>query len=116
MKELEQHFKKQERAEIVAKQQKESQYLLTGTIQPKRGHKVWQINKETKEVSEAKYKETAFEYALALKGDLSKKRELVTMEGFVYIPALNAENALKKFNANPNQSGYYKNKPLLTLD
>lgn len=113
MKELTQHLKKDDKTEIIAKQQKEFQKVLEGTIQTKRGHRIWKINIETKEVEEAKFGKRNINYALAIKMDMSVMKDLVKKEGFVYIPALNAANALKKFNENPNQEAYYKKKPLM---
>ena len=116
MKELDQHLKKQERVEIVAAQQKQHQKLLTGKIMPKRGHTVWEINKETLDIKEAKYQNHALKYELAAIGDFSRLADLIMEEGFIYIPALNKENALKKYNNNPNQSHYFYKQPIAKLN
>jgi len=90
MKEIELNQKDQ--LEVTIKQKKQVEKKLIGDIVPHNGHKIWKINKETLEVEEAKYLNTAF-YV----GKENKKEILVT-DGFEYISALNKKNALKLFN------------------
>lgn len=105
MKELQQHIKVSEatRHEVTVKKKQEIEYVLTGNITPKNGHKVFEIN-EFGEVLEAEYKKdtTVFNINAVM---LPKK--LVIKPNCVYIPALNAANAKRKYNQNKNQSAYY---------
>lgn len=111
MKELQQHLKHHERIEIANQQQKEQQKLLIGKIVPKAGQRIWQINIETLEVSEPRYNNHALKYELALNRDFARVADIIMMEGCVYIPAINKENAFKKFKKNPNQSHYFYKEP-----
>jgi hypothetical protein len=115
MRELDQHLKKQERVEIIAQQQKEHQKLLVGKIIPKRGHAIWQINTETLEVSVPDYSNTVLEYEAAISKDFSRVAEIVILDNCVYISALNAKNALKKFMNNKSQSHYCQKEPPMKL-
>jgi hypothetical protein len=89
MKEIE--IKQKDQLEISIKQKKQVEKKFIGDIIPHNGHKVWKINKETLEIEEAKYLNTAFYI-----GKENKKEILVT-DGFEYVSALNKKNALKLF-------------------
>lgn len=89
MKEIE--VKQKDQLEVTIKQKKQVEKKLIGDIMPHNGHKIWKINKETLEIEEAKYLNTAF-YV----GKENKKEILVT-DGFEYVSALNKKNALKLF-------------------
>lgn len=111
MNELEQHLKFQERLEISQQQQKEQQKVLDGKIIPYPGQKIWEVNISTLEVKEAECTNPAMKYELAAIGDFSRIADLVRRDGCVYIPAINAKNALRKFKKNPHQDFYYYKKP-----
>ena len=107
--------------EIVSKiqQQKEKETVFFGTILVDKGHKVFQINLETKEVQEADYLilDKTIHWHNAIKKDFSSyNKKVLTKEGYVYIPALNAKNALKRFERDPRQSSYFKPKPLMNIN
>lgn len=89
MKEIE--VKQKDQLEVTIKQKKQVEKKLIGDIVPHNGHKVWKINKETLEIEEAKYLNTAYYYS-----EVNKKEILVT-DGFQYVSALNKKNALKLF-------------------
>ena len=52
MKELETHLKvgNENRIELNVKKKQEVEYVLQGTIKPKTGHFVWELNEETGEI------------------------------------------------------------------
>jgi hypothetical protein len=89
MKEVEQKIS--DKTEVSIKQKKQIEKKLIGDIVPHNNHKIWKINKETLEVEEAKYINSAY----ILGGD-NKKQILIT-DGFEYVSALNKKNALKLF-------------------
>lgn len=101
MKELTQHTKKEEKTELHAKKQKEVTYELLGIIQPRKGQALFEVNATTKEIKKATFKSNTFTV-----GGTNKK-ELVINPGCVYIPALNATNAKRRFERNPDQKAYY---------
>jgi len=108
MKELETHLKiganNENRTELNVKKQQEIEYILEGTIKPKKGHFVWEINTITGEIKKAQYKQDtiAFNFNTELPPE-----KLITNPDCVYIPSLNAKNAMDKYKNNPNQSEYY---------
>ena len=55
MKELEKHLQlnTKERIELNVKQKKEIEYVLQGTLKPKIGHFIWEINEKTLEIKKA---------------------------------------------------------------
>jgi hypothetical protein len=117
MKELEQHIKKGDKTAVHAQrqQQNEHQKVLQGTIKPLPGQIVWEINIETGEISEAYYKQIDVDFEAAINKDFSPRKELITKDGFVYIPAINKQNALKKFNKNKSQEKYFAAAPIFDI-
>lgn len=89
MKEIE--LKIKDKTEVSIKQKKQVEKKLIGDIVPNNGHKTWKINKETLEIEEAKYLNTAFHIGK------ENKREILVTDGFEYVSALNKKNALKLF-------------------
>ncbi|MFA6069820.1 MAG: hypothetical protein WC810_14650 [Janthinobacterium sp.] len=104
MKELETHLKldNQERIELSVKKKQEIEYVLQGTIKPQTGHFVWELNEETGEIKKAEFKRNTAVYGAELPPE-----ELVVKADCIYIPALNAENAKRKYLKNKEQSAYY---------
>jgi hypothetical protein len=90
MKELEQIDKISE--EIVKPIKKELK--LIGTLRPQKGHKCFEINTITNEISEATFFE---DYVSMFSSSYERKKKLKVKEDCVYITALNQKNALKKY-------------------
>jgi len=116
MKELSQHLKDNIQVESSKEQQKEVQHVLFGKIKPKKGHTLYEINTHTKEITEAKFKTQNVSFTKAAKGDFSELKDLVINENCVYIPALNTQNALKKFEKSATQSDYYQKPPVFDIN
>ena len=116
MKELETHLKvginSESRIEMNVKKQQEVEYILEGTIKPKRSHFVWELNEITGEVKKAEYKTVT-----AVFNQLSEKpiQKLIINPDCIYIPALNATNAKAKYLNNKNQSHYYYKEPPMNI-
>jgi hypothetical protein len=81
---------------VAVKQKKEVEITYTNSLIPHSGHKVWEINKETLEVKEAKFSNT--NYHIGAKN----KKEIIKKNNCEYISALNKENALKKYKKGVN--------------
>ena len=77
--------------EVSVKQQKQKEHQFLNSIVPYNGHKIWKINKETLEVSEAKFVMASYN----LYGE--NKKEIIVKDGYAYVAALNKKNALKKY-------------------
>lgn len=104
MKELETHLKAGIKTELNVKKKQEVEYVLEGTISPKNGHKVWEFNEETEEIKEAEYKKNT----VVFNGFTHREpEELIIKANCIYIPALNAGNAKRKYLKNKKQSHYY---------
>lgn len=116
MKELETHLhtgvNNANRVELNVKKRQEIEYVLEGTIKPKKGHFVWELNEETGEIKKAEYKTVTATFNM-----LSEKpaHKLIVNENCVYIPALNKENAKAKYLRNKEQKHYYSKPALLKL-
>ena len=106
MKELEIHTRigNDNRVEMNVKKQQGIEKFLDGTLKPKRGHFVWEINELTLQVKRAEYKKNTV--ALNFMAE-TPPEELMKLPNCIYIPALNARNAMDKYNKNHNQSAYY---------
>lgn len=101
-----------ERIELNVKKKQEIEYILQGTIKPKTGHFVWELNEVTGEIKKAQFKRNTAVYGAELPTE-----ELVVKADCIYIPALNAENAKRKYLKNKEQSAYYvKHAPMSLSD
>ena len=113
MKELETHLKlaEEQRIELNVNKKQEIEYVLQGTIKPKTGHFIWELNEETGEIKKAEFKRTT-----AVFGTVAPSEELIVKPDCIYIPALNAENAKRKYLKNKDQSAYYAKSPIMNID
>jgi hypothetical protein len=89
MKEIE--LNNADKLEISVKQKKQIEKKFIGDIVPHNGHKMWKINQETLEIEEVKYSNTAYQIGA------NNKKEILVLDGFWYVSALNKKNALKLF-------------------
>jgi len=78
--------------EISAKKKKEVQYELVGNIKPYEGHILWMVDNKTEEIKKAEFTKHPYVW-----GEVNQKKEVIIIEGFTYISALNIKNAIKKF-------------------
>lgn len=115
MKELKAHLKEEIQIRVDKQQQKESRLQLLGTIKPKKGQFIFEIDTVTGEVFQAEFVCATVDYADAVKGNISAGIEMVVKENCIYIPAINEANALKKYKKNPNQDAYYAKDPILSF-
>jgi hypothetical protein len=77
---------------------------LMGTIRPQKGQTVFEINEETGDCKPATYKSDTVAYPV--KGNKAPDK-LILNKDCIYIPALNVENAKKKYLKNKEQDFYY---------
>jgi hypothetical protein len=118
MKELNTHNKLKDKIEVNARKnnQQEAELVLTGKITPENGHILFEINTITMACNPAKFNHKKnISFIKAKEKDYSGINDLIVQSDCVYIPALNKQNALRKFRDNPNQSAYYKKEALLNL-
>jgi len=91
--------KKQEIQSVVVKQeQQELKYL--GTLKPKRGHQLWEINIATREIKLAEFTQDkpTIKWEDATKPTtVNKKKKLQIRPDCIYISALNQKSAFKRF-------------------
>jgi hypothetical protein len=80
----------------------EPDYLLEGQIIPKKGQVVYEIEIASMQIREAEYERTT----VALFGAEIPPRKLIMREGCIYIPAINKNNAIRKFKKDANQRFY----------
>ncbi len=112
MKELEthHHINNGHRVELNVKKKQEVEHVLQGTIKPRDGHFIWELNEESGEIKKAVFKTT-----VAVLGAKVPTQELVVNKDCIYIPALNAENAKKKYLKNKEQSFYFVKEAPMSL-
>jgi len=80
----------------------EPDYLLEGKIIPKKGQVVYEIETATMRIQEAEYERST----VALFGAEIPPRKLIMRQGCIYIPAINKNNAIRKFKKDANQRSY----------
>lgn len=96
MKELEPFKKDPKELHAIKPDKRELKYL--GTLRPHHGQKVWQLDLKTMIISEAKYELGVLDFKKAQHGDFSTRHRLVAQENCLYVCAINAKNADKKFH------------------
>lgn len=99
-------IKTESKIELSVKQQKEIKHQLIDRIIPHKGHTIWQIHNETKQVEKAKFSSVTYNFL----GE--NKKEIIIKKGYSYVSALNKENALKQFNKGQNGSKKINQEPL----
>ncbi len=117
MKELETHLNtginSTHKTEVTVKKKQEVEYVLVGEIKPKNGQKVFEINQETGVIKPAEYKVDTVVYHLSMTKAPTK---LVVNADCIYIPAMNAENAKKKYLKDNTQSSYFAKPAIFNLN
>ena len=105
MKELDPYLKLENKVniELNIKKQQESKHTLQGEISLQRGHYIWELNEETGEIKKANFRSNT---TIAFSAKLISEK-LIIKSGCIYIPALNSENAKRKYLKNKEQSAYY---------
>ncbi len=78
-----------------AEKQQEKQTKLVHRIKPHQGHKCWQYNRDTEELTLAEFQTEALDFNAAAKGQVALKRKILVKENCIYVTALNRKNALK---------------------
>jgi len=85
----------------VNKQKAPVEYTYDSSLYPMRGHQLWEINLITQEVKRAEYMKREvigwFEALADYLNPTKTTKEVVKKKDCVYISALNAENALKRY-------------------
>lgn len=94
MKELKINIKEKTELRAEAKQESKQKYL--GTILPKKGHTLFEVNTITGEIKKAKYEKTDIDFEKAKEGIIVKKRKVIIKPNCIYVSALNIKNVIKK--------------------
>lgn len=87
-----------DKIEIQKQAEKKTELQYVGSLKPKRGHTLFEVDVRAGTIEPAKFQAQDADYLKALKGDLSGKKTVITKEGCIYISALNKKNVLKKLN------------------
>lgn len=99
MKETE--IQSQDKIEIVKQTSIEKQTVLLGSLKPKKGHTMFEINLKLKTITEAVFDSPAtLKFGEAVKGNVSSKLKITVKPDCIYISALNKKNALKVLKRN----------------
>lgn len=100
-------FDEKKNVEISVKKKQQIEYVPLGIIRKQNGHTLYEIDINTEEIKEAQYIVQNATYDLLTGMSNSKQGGLITNKNCIYIPALNKENALKKFKKSKIQSDYF---------
>ena len=97
---IEDQPRRKDEISIVKEVKKDIQKLFVGSLKPKKGHTLFEINIKEKTIEIAEFDETpTINYLDAMQGKYLAKRNKVTKkENCIYISALNKKNALKILN------------------
>jgi hypothetical protein len=85
------------------KKKQEKKFVLSHSIAPIAGHRLYEINTKTLEIKEASYrveKYITWEQALYLIKEGVTNKKVIINKDCEYISALNKENALKRYLSN----------------
>ncbi len=86
----------QDKVVIVEQKEVEKQLKLIGTLKPKRGHTLFEINFKEGTIVEAEIEQQDIHFQKAKNGRMSSNKKVIQKENCIYIPALNKKNASKK--------------------
>ena len=87
--------KQTEVIENVKRAEIEKQLKHLGSMSPKKGHTLFEINLATNQYRKAEFKEEDIHFEKAMKKDFSKTKKVMIEKNCIYISCLN-ENNLKK--------------------
>lgn len=93
---LDNHIKQKDKVQNIAEVPQKREHKLLGSIKPKKGHLLFEINEKTGEIALAEFEKVASVYDN--NRVLAVNRKVIAKEGYCYIAALNKENAMKRFN------------------
>lgn len=94
MKEINQ--KSADKIENVKQVSLEKKNYFLGTLKPKKGHKIFEVNIKLKTIEEASFDELpAVKFTDPISGQISTKKKITTKPECVYISALNKKNVSK---------------------
>lgn len=102
MKELDNQdlFTRNTSIEVLQKKRQKQEYKLIDRIVPNKGHRVFEINEVTLEIAEATHrvqKQITWWDALRMIENPNYKKEIQVKKDCIYISALNAKSAMRRF-------------------
>ena len=105
MKEI--NLKSDHKTELSIEKRQEKSKWLDEVIIPHRGHTLFQINRDTLEITKAKYSSsTNYNFGK------ENKREVIKSTNCAYVSALNKKSAMKKYLSGSNGSIKVMDEPL----
>lgn len=84
-----------ESTEIVDQVKQEKKTVLVNRLLPKQGHKCFQYNVESNELTYAKFVESNIDFESAAQGNIVARRKVLIVDSCMYVTALNFKNAIK---------------------
>ena len=85
-----------DKLENVKQTKKEAQHVLSHSLKPQNGHTLFCYNKNTKEITLAKFSELgALKWEDAVKGFLSANKKVIIEDNCIYRASLNKKNFIK---------------------
>lgn len=87
---------KKDKLEFVKQTQAETQKVHIGTLRPKRGHSLFEVNLKLKTICLADFNKTeVVKFEDAMKGTISVNKKVDIKDDCIYISALNKRNVIK---------------------
>lgn len=87
---------KKDKLEFVKQTQAETQKVKIGTLRPKRGHSLFEVNLKLKTICLADFNKTeVVKFEDAMKGTISVNKKVDIKDDCIYISALNKRNVIK---------------------
>jgi len=91
-----------EKTELSVQKQQEKRNELIGSLHPKSGHSIWEVNTETLEVKLAEFEDSTYTPNLFNPADFNKR--IIIKPNCFYTCALKKKTALNNFKNNKNGS------------
>jgi len=96
MKNIDSKVEEKDKIEIVKQQVKEIQTVFLGTVRPKKGHSMFEVNFKLKTIVKAEFDEVpSLNFKDAMIGVRSLSKKITKKPDCIYVSALNKKNALK---------------------
>jgi hypothetical protein len=92
---------KKDKLEFAKQTQAETQKVHIGTLMPKRGHSLFEVNFKLRTINLADFNKTeVVKFEDAMKGTISVNKKVDVKEDCIYISALNKRNVIKILHRN----------------
>jgi hypothetical protein len=112
---LDKHKEQKINTELSIKKKQKQEFKKIGELRPMKGHKLYEINTVSGEITLAEYKspEKTVHLFDVINESGSLRKEVIQKKDCIYISALNIKSAKKRYESRKGSASMNERKPLL---